>query len=271
MTTVPLSWVAPLDAWGEWMAAAVRSPSTRYLRGYQLRRFAGEHGGDPWDVTTGELVSWLAGHTAWAAETKRGYRAALRSFYSWAHIMGIIGADPAGLLPAIKTPTRKARPTPEPLLDAVLAMADPRVRLMVLLGARLGLRRGEIAQVHSRDLEADIVGYSLRVHGKGCKERIVPVCDEVRVLLQSQPSGYVFPGQIQGHLSAPYVGKLVSAAFEAGWTAHTLRHRFATVVHDGCHDLAAVQTLLGHSRSETTMGYIRQSSDSLRAAIAWAA
>jgi integrase/recombinase XerC len=253
------------------MQAAVRSPSTRYLRDYQLRRFASEYGGEPWDVTTAELVSWIAGHTAWAAETKRGYRAALRSFYGWAHLMGSIPADPAGLLPAIKTPTRKARPTPEALLNAVLAIADPRIRLMVLLGARLGLRRGEIAQVHTRDLETDILGWSLRVHGKGAKERVVPLCDEIRVLLQSAPEGFLFPGQINGHLSPPYVGKLVSAAFEVGWTAHTLRHRFATVVHDGCHDLAAVQMLLGHSRSETTMGYIVVPTDSLRAAIRWAA
>lgn len=142
---------------------------------------------------------------------------------------------------------------------------------MVLLAARAGLRRGEIAQVHTRDLEEDLFGWSLRVHGKGAKERIVPLCDEVRVLLRAAPAGFLFPGQIRGHLSPAYVGKLVSGVFGVGWTTHTLRHRFATVCHTGSHDLDAVRLLLGHSRAETTQGYILTPSESLRAAMMWAA
>lgn len=267
---VPPSWVAPLEAWGEWMLAAGRPATTRYLRDYQLRRFAADHGGDPWEVTTAELVSWIAGKE-WAAQTKRAYRAALRSFYGWAHLMGTIAANPAFLLPPVKAPVRVARPTPEAVLAAGLLAADRRIRLMVLLAAREGLRRGEIAQVNTRDLERDLLGWSLRVHGKGAKERMVPLCDEVRVLLHTAPEGFLFPGQIEGHLSASYVGKLISATLAEGWTTHTLRHRFATVCHDGSHDLAAVQALLGHSRPETTLGYIRVASDSLRSAVAWAA
>jgi integrase len=242
-TIVPSSWVAPLDQWEAWMRAAARPTTTIYLRHYQLRRLARELGvADPWAVTTDDLVAWLGGH-GWAPETIRSYRAALKTFYSWAHVTGQILADPAGLLPAVATPKRKARPTPESALEAALQEASARIRLMVLLAAREGLRRGEIAQVHTRDLEQDLVdGWYLRVHGKGAKERILPLCDEVRVLLRSAPEGYVFPGRIDGHLSPRYVGKLVSGVFDVGWTTHTLRHRFATICHDGSHDLAAVQT-----------------------------
>lgn len=56
-----------------------------------------------------------------------------------------------------------------------------------------------------------------------------------------------------------------------GWTTHTLRHRFATVSYAGTRDLLAVQELLGHSRPETTRGYVQLPQDALRAAVAAAA
>lgn len=40
--------------------------------------------------------------------------------------------------------------------------------------------------------------------------------------------GHVFPGRIDGHLSAAYVGKRISKLLPPNWTAHTLRHRFAS-------------------------------------------
>jgi integrase len=270
MSKIPSGWVLPLQQWGMWMRAADRPATTRGLRSYQLRRFAADQGGDPWEVSTDDLVEWL-GSQVWAAETKRAYRAALRSFYGWAHVTGRIRVNPAGLLPAVKSPIRMPRPTPEAVLVAALLAADPRVMLMVLLAGREGLRRGEIAQVHTRDLELDPLGWSLRVHGKGAKERMVPLCDQVRIRLREAPEGFVFPGQIDGHLSAARVGELVSEVLGVGWTTHTLRHRFATAAYAGERDLLACQVLLGHSRPETTKGYIQVPNGALRAAIAWAA
>ena len=271
MTTQTMTpWDGPLEQWGAWLRAADRPATTRYLRGYQMRRFATEHGGHPWDVTTDDLVAWLGGQE-WATETRRSYRAALRSFFGWAHTSGRMNHNPAGLLPPIKAPTRLPRPTPERVLTRALLTADQRVKLMVLLAAREGLRRGEIAQVHTCDLEADLLGWSLRVHGKGAKERDVPLCEQVQALLLAAPDGFLFPGQVNGHLSAAHVGKMVSAALGVGWTAHTLRHRFATVAYAGERDLLAVQTLLGHSKPETTRLYVLVPNASLRAAVAFAA
>jgi integrase len=217
-----------------------------------------------------ELVEWIGGQ-AWAAETKRSYRAALRSFYAWAHITGRITANPAGLLPTVRPPIRLPRPTPELVLAAALLAADDRVMLMVLLAARQGLRRGEIAQVHTADLVQDLAGWSLKVHGKGAKERLVPLCDQVRLRLREAPDGFLFPGQIGGHLSPARVGELVSKVLGPGWTTHTLRHRFATACYAGERDLFAVQSLLGHSKPETTRQYVLLPNDALRRAMNWAA
>lgn len=271
MTTVAhASWVMPLEQWGEWMCAADRPQTTRDLRTYQVRRFARDTGLEPWMVTLDDLVSWL-GRQTWATSTKRSYRTALRCFYSWAHLTGRIGTNPAWLLPAIKIAIHPARPAPEAVLAAGLLAASDRVRLMVLLAAKEGLRRGEIARVHTDDVELDALGTSLRVHGKGRRERLVPLCDEVRILLSEAPMGYLFPGQINGHLSPAHVGKLVSRVLAPSWTAHSLRHRCATKCYAEGRDLLAVQRILGHAKPETTQQYVLIPDSFVRAALAGAA
>lgn len=62
---------------------------------------------------------------------------------------------------------------------AALRKATDGERLMLRLGAECGLRRFEIAKVHSRDVMRDLVGWSLVVVGKGDKQRIVPIGDDL--------------------------------------------------------------------------------------------
>lgn len=261
-------WSAAQEDWESWLAASGKPESTRYLRTYQLRRFAAEHA-DPWAVTSDDLVAWLA-VKGWALETRRSYRAALRSFYGWAHRAGRIPADPSLDLPPVRPAVALPRPTPESVLREALVDADERVRCMMLLAARCGLRRAEVAQVHSRDVEEDLLGWSLVVHGKGRRDRRVPLPDEVRFALRRQGEGWAFPGP-HGHLGPVRVGELVSEALPEGWTMHTLRHRYATRCYAGSRDLLAVSTLLGHTRPETTRRYVGLSDDSLRSAAQWAA
>lgn len=135
---------------------------------------------------------------------------------------------------------------------------------MARLAAYAGLRAAEIAQVHSTHLEGDV----LRVVGKGGKVRFVPVTNR-RLLVQLRDLvGWAFPSPAGGHLTPGHVTRLLSEALPDGWTAHTLRHRFATVVYDGTRDLLTLSALLGHARPETTQRYVRLSPDALRAAVA---
>lgn len=264
-----MQWGTALEGWRKWMVAAGRPKSTLDLRTYQMRRFA-EDNPSPWEQTTDTIIDWLVLQD-WSTETRRSYRAALRSFYRWAMARGMVELDPASMLPPIKAGDRRPRPTPEGILAEALRTADPRTRLMIILAARHGLRRAEIAQVHSRDLAGGRGGWSLRVHGKGNKERVIPIGDEAAQLLRDRPAGWVFPGQIDGHLSPRWVGDLVQRHLPAGWTTHTLRHRFATVAYRGSRDLLAIQELLGHSKPETTRLYVELPDDSLRAAMLFAA
>jgi integrase len=188
----------------------------------------------------------------------------LKSFYGWAVVTGRLGKSPAAALPAVGVTPPNPRPVPPPVLDDAIAAADCRVRLMIRLGVELGLRRGEVAGVRREDLFEDLLGWSLTVHGKGGKDRAVPVPDALaKVVLESDP-GFLFPGRAGGHLSAKWVGKLVSRLMPAGWTMHTLRHRFATKAWGVNPDLATIQELMGHASPATTRVYIRVSDEAKR-------
>lgn len=70
---------------------------------------------------------------------------------------------------------------------------------------------------------------------------------------------------VSGHLSARRVGELVAEALPGRWTAHTLRHRYATLAYQRTGDLRAVQELLGHAKPETTARYTLVAPPTLRA------
>lgn len=193
-------------------------------------------------------------------------------FYRWARITGRIAASPADDLPVVRVPAKSARPIPEQLLDDAIARCDARVRLMIELAARGGLRRGEIARVHARDLRQDGRLWLLQVHGKGGRDRVVPIpADVARRVERRAAGGWLFPGADHGHLSPHRVGDIVAAALPGDWTCHTLRHRFATRSYAASGNLLAVQRLLGHSKPETTQVYVELDVSSLLGAVAWAA
>lgn len=239
------------------MRAAGKREQTVALRVYQLRRCARQVGRPPDAVTLDDLTSWLGGQ-AWSRATLRSYRAAVRSFYAWAVSTGRMTASPALGLDSPGVTAPDPHPTPERDYRLALMRADERERLMVRLAADLGLRRGEVAQVHARDVVEDLLGFSLVVHGKGGKVRTVPMPDDLaRACLRRAEGGWLFPGDDGGHLSARWVGKLVSRLLPEGWAMHSLRHRFATRVYAIDQDLLSTQQLLGHSSPVTTQAYVK--------------
>ena len=66
------------------------------------------------------------------------------------------------------------------------------------------------------------------VHGKGDKQRVVPISDDLANAIREYClNGYLFPGQIEGHISAQWVGATISELMPPGWSMHKLRHRFS--------------------------------------------
>jgi integrase len=261
-------WAGAISLFLLTLRAAGRPPTTLYLRGYQLRRLAAALDCAPWEVTGDQLVTWL-GSQGWGAETLRSWRSAIRGFYRWAHAAGYVEHDPALVLPSVKPSDPDPRPAPEEAYRLALARADDRLRLMLRLAAELGMRRGEVARAHADDLERDLTGWTLRVVGKGRRVRRLPLTDALAAAIRRQGrDGYLFPGNIDGHLSPAWIGKLVSRALPGAWTMHKLRHRFATMAYSVDRDLVTVQELLGHASLVTTRRYVRPPEDAARRLVA---
>lgn len=91
------------------------------------------------------------------------------------------------MLPAIRIPLGVPKPTPLSIVRRALAVASDRDRLMVMLAVLAGLRRAEIAVVHTDDVFEDLIGSSLRVTGKGGRTRVVPLDVELAGVLLALP------------------------------------------------------------------------------------
>ena len=270
---VPAGWAGEIAAWELSMAAGGASPATMRTRTDHLRRAARGLGPDPWAVGVDELTGW-AGGQVWARETRRSVHASLLRFWAWGVATGRVAVSPADGLPRVRAAEPAPRPTPDRVTAGALAAADQRVGLILSCAVEVGMRRGEIAQVHARDLVEDLGGWSLVVHGKGGRVRTVPLPSGLALRLRGAcmaGGGWAFPGRVEGHLSAERVGRLAAGVMSGVWTLHSLRHRFATRAHDGTHDLVAVQRLLGHASVATTQRYIATRDDALRRAVEAAA
>lgn len=273
---IPPEWVSIIDDHLAHMVGAGLSTATRQTRRTQLVRMARELGMPPHEVTPRVLASWFAIHPEWKPATRRTHRCTARVFFTWAHRTGRLGLDLTDALPRVRATVPLARPAPDRAVALALRVADPRAALMIRLASEAGLRRAEVAQVHTRDLIEHPSGAQLLVHGKGDVERIIPVTDSIAIAIRQGPqghtpeapqTGWLFPDGRGGHLGAKHVGDIVSRLLPEGYTMHTLRHRFATRVYRGCRNIRAVQMLLGHASVMTTQLYTAVSEDEVRAAL----
>jgi site-specific recombinase XerD len=167
------------------------------------------------------------------------------------------------------------RPMPRPLTleetRSFLEVLPVEKRLIFLIMTQGGLRKSEATGLtwDRVDLEAG----KLVIKGKGSKERIVYLTQEVRALLEglTRTSDLVFPSRKTGMPITDLRGAIKAAKEAAGITKkvtpHLLRHGFATHLLQSGVDLRTIQTLLGHAKITTTEIYTHVSSEMLSDAI----
>lgn len=261
--SAPVPWRKSINGWTDTLKAAGLSAQTIKSRRYKMAHLATLlMPSGPKDVTTEQIVQAFA-RQQWKPETRKAYRNTISSFFRWLHKSGRRSDDPSLDVPRVKKPHAHPRPCPDRYIAAAMEMATPSERLMIRLGAECGLRRGEIARVHSDDVVADSAGRSLIVRGKGDKQRIVPLPDDLAGIIMDA-HGYLFPGRFGGHVEESYIGDHISRLLPDGYAAHTLRHRFATTAYAATHDLFVVAELLGHESVETTEHYVAMPDGRLR-------
>lgn len=282
--TVPGEWVRPIEDYLLTLAAGGQRAASLKLRRSHLATMARALGCAPKAVTGELLVGWFGKQTHWTPETRKGYRSAARGFFSWAYRTGRVPTYLGDELPKPRPPHGVPRPAPDHAWAAALAAADARTTLMLRLAGEAGLRRAEVARVHTRDLIDGVDGARLLVHGKGGKQRMVPIGEHLAALVRRGAvghtpelaafghgaDGWLFPGNDGGHLSPEWVGIIVSRVLPKGYGMHSLRHFYASRVYRGSRNLRAVQMLLGHQSIATTERYTAVDNDEIRAAAACA-
>lgn len=181
------------------------------------------------------------------------------------------GALPVGAEGVTATRSQTAR-------AQAMALRD---RAMLELLYAGGLRVSEVAGARLEDLKLDL-GYIL-VHGKGDKERMVPLGVPAQqalqqylksgrgVLANKRTSALLFLGAGARRLSRQRLWQLVGKASEATGhhaSPHMLRHSCATHMVENGADLRTVQTILGHADISTTQIYTHVALDRLKSVYA---
>ncbi len=202
---------------------------------------------------------------------------AVRAFLEDAARRGEIPANPASGVPQPKRPGTLPKSIPASTLERFLDDLDgcdpvdlrDRALLEVLYGT--GMRVSELAAMTIRDVGD---GQFITVHGKGSKERAVPIGDHARrataayvrdgrpVLAGPSSGDALWVGVRGGPLDSRGIRRIVRNRF--GTFPHALRHSYATHLLEGGADLRSVQDLLGHSELATTQIYTAVTREHLR-------
>jgi integrase/recombinase XerC len=208
----------------------------------------------------------------------------LRRFLRYARKSGAIDAEPSFPMTEKIRRRRLPRAVPEEKLLQTLDHLEvrgissrDRAVLELLYGS--GIRVAEAAQLSLADVDAH--SRTIRIRGKGGKERIAPVTRAALDALEEslrerhlegsekERSLPLFVNRRGSRLTARTLRRIVAHCLPAssergGASPHALRHSFATHLLDHGADLRAVQELLGHARLSTTAVYTHVTKSRLR-------
>ncbi|MCC0077795.1 MAG: tyrosine recombinase XerC [Rhodobacter sp.] len=283
------------DALGRWLdqKSALDDASAHTIDAYRadvagfLDFLARHHGGAAGidqlrAVETRDLRSWMAAERGRGVGARSLARAlsALKGFARWLADRET-DFDATAILSA-RAP-RHPRPLPRPLDETAAravteAISDDKAEAWIrardaAVAALLyggGLRISEALGLTGRDaVTASTPGASLRILGKGGKERLVPVIPAAAQAVAAylrlcpwpvEPDAPLFRGLRGGPLNPRLIARAMEGVrlrlgLPASATPHALRHSFATHLLSAGGDLRAIQELLGHANLSTTQVY----------------
>ncbi|MFS0794075.1 tyrosine recombinase XerC [Microbacterium sp. 1P10AE] len=277
---------------------SVRRLSAATVRAYRsdladLVRASGDPDVREIDVETLREWQWDATTTGLSKATAARRTSTAKGFFAWAQEEGLTDGDPGQRLVAPKRGRTLPTVATAPALDALLTEAEAAARdgdpvalrdhalLELLYGT--GARVSEICGLDVDDIDHE--RRTLRLRGKGDKERVVPYgAPAARALdaylVRGRPAlsargedagAAVFLGARGSRLGPRAVHALVSRIVAPAVGAeslgpHALRHSAATHLLDGGADLRSVQEILGHASLGTTQIYTHVSAERLREA-----
>lgn len=209
--------------------------------------------------------------------------ASIRSFFRFLIRKGIVGENPAALVPTPKAdkflPTVLTVDEVKGLIEAPKASeAQSALRDLAILEVFYsgGIRLSELTGLDLKDV--NLGAGTIKVLGKGGKERIAYLGEHARQSLgaymekeRDAGEGPLFQGRAGQRITPRTIQRLIKKYTQLSGitkdpTPHALRHTFATHMLDAGADLRSIQEMLGHAKLSTTQRYTRVSIDSLMAA-----
>jgi integrase/recombinase XerC len=260
--------------------AVEKNASSHTLRSYgndlkQFEAFLAAEGVTPAALTVRHIRAFLVALHARGLDPVSVSRklAAVRSWLRFLVRRGVLERNPAREVrgPRVAKKLVSFLPVDE-AHDLMRPESLPRDLAMLELLYASGLRVSELTGLDVDDV--DRTERTVRVLGKGRKERIVPFGSKAAHALaawlarRGTAAGPLFLGSRGTRITPRAVYTIVGAsAKRAGITRtvspHTLRHSFATHLLDGGADLRTIQELLGHSRLSTTQRYTHVGAEQL--------
>ncbi|SIO10479.1 tyrosine-type recombinase/integrase [Chitinophaga niabensis] len=282
-----------------------KSPRTVELYTVNLSQFfeylALSYGGiDLKDIRSLHIQSWLVEGLKGRPEspdtispgTIRHKISTLRSFFKYAVRQKVIGQSP--MVKVVSPKLRKRLPVfveqkgmqqlEQNSAEGEVIFGDDfkgaTAQLIIALLYQTGIRQAELLGIKLYDV--DVSNSQIKVLGKGNKERIIPLSNELvhhiqaydarkRQELESAELEYLFVNEKGTRVTKGYVYRLVKAALSQVTTIskrspHVLRHTFATHLVNNGAQLNAVKDLLGHSSLASTQVYTHNTIESLKKA-----
>jgi site-specific recombinase XerD len=218
-------------------------------------------------LTPAELRTWLLGLRATLSPISvAGYVRGLKAFGNWCAAEQLAEARSLRTLRRPQVPHKLVEPLSDEAVRRLLAAGSVRDRAIVLLMLDTGLRLSEVAGLRGCDLRSD---GSVKVLGKGARERIVPVGNAARQALlrylrqlpRANLDEPIFRARAGGSLSARGVQQVFNrlkarAGIPGRCSPHLLRHTFARsyLVNGG--DAFSLQRMLGHTTLDMVKRYV---------------
>lgn len=214
--------------------------------------------------------------------------AALKSFGKYLVRSMVLKTNPAGNVPMPKKPKRLVNFLSQKDLDETKfpELENPtykqvRARFLLELIYGSGLRISECQSLHWNQISE--TEHTVRVIGKGSKERIVPITEsllkyigvfkqaEIENGMSPTPTGFVFQSKNGGAIHVVILRKDIHDLLrDIGWegkaSPHVLRHSFATHLLENGAEIMSVKEMLGHESISTTQVYTHVSAERLREA-----
>lgn len=229
-----------------------------------LRTFAKyinkEHTGKRWSTLTRYEIDQYITHLTKegkAAATINRHLSAISSLYNFMRREGLKIDNPCKYESRKKIAKRVVNTIPIDDIKAAAQQCTPTQRVIINTLISTGIRAQELLELQTTDI--DIRHHSLRVRGKGQKERLVPTTSEnILELLQfaGRRQGRIFGTMTQRELRGEVWEALRKVSSAKQLSPHAIRHTFATELTRAGMPTSTLAEILGHANVQTTQKYI---------------